>query len=98
MNQESSPNCEFRVKVIPKTRQSVMECWDGELLIVKLRSVPEKGKANKELVQLLRESIGLPKASVEIKSGKASRLKTVSIHGISKEDVEAKFFEFKKER
>lgn len=54
-------------------------------LKVKVRAVPEKGKANKALVNFLAKSLGLPKSSFEVISGHTSRAKTVLITGQASE-------------
>lgn len=57
---------------------------------VKVRAVPEKGKANKALEEFLAKSLGLPKSSFEVISGHTSRAKTVLIAGEANE-IEAKW-------
>lgn len=58
---------------------------DGNTVLrVRVRAVPEKGKANAALVKLLAKSLGLPKSSLEVISGPKSRVKTVLIRGDSK--------------
>ena len=53
----------------------------AKYLKVRVRVVPENGKANQALIALLAESLGVPKAAVRIVSGAASRLKKVEISG-----------------
>ena len=49
---------------------------DGvEFLKVSVLSVPEKGKANKELIDLLAKSLKLAKSKIELISGEADRYK-----------------------
>ena len=47
-----------------------------------LRSPPDKGKANKELIELVANFFGVSKSNVSIVSGLTSREKTVKIEGI----------------
>lgn len=58
-------------------------------LKVKVRAVPEKGKANKALCRLLAKYFKLPKSSLEVISGHKSRTKRVLIREAS-EDFEKK--------
>ncbi|MCH8081471.1 MAG: YggU family protein [Proteobacteria bacterium] len=58
-------------------------------LKVKVRAVPEKGKANQALCRLLAKYFKLPKSSLEVISGHKSRTKRVLIRGAS-EDFEKK--------
>lgn len=59
-------------------------------LKVKVRAVPEKGKANKALEGFLAKSLGLPKSSFEVISGQTSRAKKVLITADPKE-IRARF-------
>ena len=51
---------------------------DGSLK-VKLRAVPEKGRANEELLAVIAEHFKVPKGNVELLSGETSRRKRVRI-------------------
>jgi uncharacterized protein (TIGR00251 family) len=48
-------------------------------LVVRVRAVPEKGKANKSLIDLLSKTLGIAKRYITVIKGHTSRLKTVSI-------------------
>lgn len=76
----------LKVQVSPGSKKSEIEGFDPwkNALIVKVRSPPEGGKANRELIELLSEFFS---AEVEIVSGLKSRKKTVVVRGLSKEDV-----------
>ena len=50
-------------------------------LKVRVRAVPENGKANKSLEKLITKHFKVPKSSVQIASGTTSRLKTIKITG-----------------
>jgi uncharacterized protein len=74
----------FQVRLTPNASKDVIEAWrsasDGSVhLAVKVRAVPEKGKANAALVALLAKQLGLPKRDVDVIRGATSRLKTVRI-------------------
>ena len=60
-----------------------VEKIDGKAarLKVKVTKVPEKGKANKALCELLAKYFKLPKSSIEVISGSKSRTKSVLIRG-----------------
>ena len=65
----------IKVKVKPSSgRQEVIE-KEGELFVY-LKSIPEDGKANVELLKLLRKHFG---KEVRIKSGFGSRNKIVEV-------------------
>lgn len=69
----------FNVKVSPNSRQQRWHLDAHGALKCSLRSAPEKGKANKELIELLHTTLSIPKKDIEIISGLTSRQKKVSI-------------------
>ena len=55
---------------------------DGSLrLKARVRAVPEDGKANKSLEQLLARGLGVPKTAVTIVAGHTARAKTLQVAG-----------------
>jgi len=57
-------------------------------LAIKVRAVPEKGKANKAVVEFMAKQLSLPKSTLEIASGTTNRNKTIRITGDPKAIVE----------
>lgn len=47
----------------------------------RVRAVPEDGRANAALVELVADEIGVPKSTVSVTAGKTARLKTLLIAG-----------------
>lgn len=72
----------FSVKVVPGSSRTRIAGPYGQALKINLAAAPEKGKANKELVKLLAETLGLPNAAVEVTSGTTQPLKEITIYGI----------------
>ena len=54
---------------------------EGNKIVVGLRSRPERGRANDELVKKLAKHFKVPSSSVRIVSGFKSRRKVVEIEG-----------------
>lgn len=75
------------VKVIPKSGRSELK-FEGKTLKAWLKSAPEDGKANEELVRTLADKLGAPKTCIEIVRGFSSKNKIVDISGISTEEIE----------
>jgi len=73
----------FHVKVVPRSSKSeVVGVLEDGSLKVKLAAVPEKGKANEELRQVLARTFGVPRSQVEIIAGETSPRKLVRVtHG-----------------
>ena len=80
----------FFVKVTPRSGKRAFAGWEGDKLKVKLLSPPEKGEANKELIEFLCESLSLKKTQVKIVSGETSRVKKVAIECASADELEKK--------
>jgi uncharacterized protein len=71
---------DIRVKVIPKSSRTELVGYlpDGTWK-VKIAAVPEKGKANRELVEFLAEKLGVAKSRIRIVSGQTSPLKRIHV-------------------
>ncbi|MGY8678980.1 DUF167 domain-containing protein [Bradyrhizobium sp. UFLA05-153] len=55
---------------------------DGRsVLKVRVRAIADGGEANRAVLQLIAKSLGVPKASVRLLSGAASRLKQIAVDG-----------------
>lgn len=48
-------------------------------LKVRVRAVPEKGKANAAIEKVLAKALGVPKSAVSVEKGETQRIKTVRI-------------------
>jgi uncharacterized protein YggU (UPF0235/DUF167 family) len=76
----------LHVRLTPKGGRDAVEGWtqgaDGvPYLKARVRTVPEDGKANAALTQLLAESLAVPKSAVRIAAGGSARLKRIEIAG-----------------
>ena len=69
----------LRLKVKPGARvDELTELADGTWQ-ARVKAPPVDGKANAAVVALVARHFGVPKASVQIKSGASARLKLVTI-------------------
>jgi uncharacterized protein (TIGR00251 family) len=84
---KSSPGIRLAIKVTPNAGRDEITGFKDGVLQVKVAAAPEKGKANKALVDLLSERLGVRKSSITIIKGETSRNKVVLINGISNEDL-----------
>ncbi len=76
----------LKVHVSPGSRRGEILGYDEwrNALMVRVKSPPEGGKANREVVKLLSEFFS---ADVEIVSGHRSRSKVVVVKGLSEKEV-----------
>jgi len=75
------------VKVIPRSSRTEMLGKENDIYRMKLTDPPVEGKANKAVIELLAEKLGVPKREIEIVSGKTGRLKTIRIRGLAAGEV-----------
>lgn len=59
---------------------------DGALKVCVTQS-PEKGKANKAIIEVLSKSLGLKKSQIELISGETAHHKKFLVHGIVADDL-----------
>ncbi len=70
----------IEVKVIPQAGKSGYELDQKGVLKWYLKSAPEKGLANKELIKGLSKELKIPQNDIEITVGLTSRNKKIKIH------------------
>lgn len=70
----------FWIKVRPNASNTkATSVLDDGTVKIDIAAVPEKGKANRELLNYLSEEFGVPRSSVEILCGEGAREKQVRI-------------------
>jgi uncharacterized protein (TIGR00251 family) len=78
----------LQVRVSPGARASTIVGRHGDGWKVRVAAAPEDGQANEALVRLLSERLAIPRASVQLVSGRRSRDKIVSLTGIDAAETE----------
>ena len=79
----------IQVKVIPGASREGIE-WLGDILKVKVRAAPEKGRANTAVESLLAARLGLAKSAVNVVAGFTQAFKTIEITGMDAEGLRNK--------
>jgi uncharacterized protein len=74
------------IYVRPGSSVAGIEGMYGRWIKIKLSAPPERGKANKELINLLSKIIGIRKNEIEIISGVSSNYKKIRINTDSNKD------------
>lgn len=77
---------EIAIRLTPKAGKAAIEgasqLADGSrVLLAKVRAAPEKGEANRALLELLADILAVPKSSLTLAAGDKNRLKRVRIAG-----------------
>ena len=78
----------FRVQVAPRSSRSEVVGEHNGALRVRLAAPPVDGAANEELIHVLAKKFKVSRSAVTILSGHSSRLKQVSIDGVSESALE----------
>lgn len=77
---ESEGEIFLRIKVLPRSNKTeFVEMREDNSLKIRLKAVPEKGKANKELIKFLSEEFKTKKENILIISGQTAQIKLVKI-------------------
>ncbi|MCS7214934.1 MAG: DUF167 domain-containing protein [Thermodesulfovibrio sp.] len=73
----------YILKVYVKTgaKTTGIEGIEGDILVLRLKSQPRDGIANKELIERLSEILKVAKSQLEIVRGKRSKQKAIKIKG-----------------
>ena len=79
--EENYNNSILNIKIIPNAKNSefitIMDNW---VLKIKIAAIPEKWRANKELISFLSQELRLKKDDITIISGETSQLKRIKIN------------------
>lgn len=75
------------IKVVPRSTREDIAGWLGGELKIRVRQVPEAGKANAAVRKLLSKTLATPLQNVRIVSGESSPRKTIEIIGLDEREV-----------
>lgn len=81
MNNNSVNDCDeiIDVYVKPNSIKNIVEGYYGKRIKIRIACAPEKGRANKALIDYIASKTGLSKTSIKILSGHKSSFKTISV-------------------
>lgn len=75
----------MNVRVIPRSSEDRIEGVDettqGPVLKIRVRAIPDRGEANRSVERVVADWLGVPRTSVGIIAGTASRTKRIGIAG-----------------
>ena len=72
----------LEIKVVPKSGKQALKLEKAGIIKCYLKSAPEDGKANKELIQFLSKLTKTPQSSITIIKGELSRSKVLLFHEV----------------
>ena len=71
------------IRVTPLGGRSAIERVEAGQLRVRLAAAPVDGAANRELLEFLAKTLGLPRRNLTLIQGERSRLKLVQVVGLT---------------
>ncbi|HSE31440.1 MAG TPA: DUF167 domain-containing protein [Pyrinomonadaceae bacterium] len=77
----------FNVKVVPRASRSELAGEQDGALRVRIAAPPVDGAANEELKRLIAKKLEVKPRSVTIVSGRSSRIKKITVEGVSAEKL-----------
>lgn len=80
----------LKVRAVPNASKTAVAGRLGDAVKIKLKAVPEGGRANAELCEFLADALGVGRRAVYLESGDTSRDKRVVVEGMAEAAVLAK--------
>jgi len=84
---ESSAGATFAVKVHPRAKKNAITGELGDALKLALTAPPAEGKANQACIEFFAKLLQVPRSSVTIAAGHASRNKVIRVVGITVQQI-----------
>jgi uncharacterized protein len=77
------------IRVVPRAKRNEIAGERDGRLLVRVAAPPVDGKANAAVIKLLAKALGVPRGSVSVVRGEASRDKLVRVEGVDAEALRA---------
>lgn len=84
----AKPSTRVRLRVSPGARRTELAGRHGDGWKIRVSAAPERGSANDAVLDLLAETLELPRRSLSIVSGHGSREKVILMEGIGPAETE----------
>ncbi len=85
---ENDGGVSFAVKVHPRAKKNAITGEVGDALKLSLTTPPVEGRANEACIEFFAKLLKVPRSSVTIASGLASRNKVLRVAGVSAQDMQ----------
>jgi hypothetical protein len=85
---ETPAGISFAIKVHPRAKKNAIAGELGDALKVVLTAPPVEGKANEACIEFFAKLLEVPRSSVTITAGQASRNKVIRVVGLSAVEIE----------
>jgi uncharacterized protein (TIGR00251 family) len=84
----AKPSTRVRLRVSPGARRAEVAGRYGDGWKVRVSAPPERGRANDAVLDLLADTLDLPRSSLSIVSGHGAREKVVLMEGVGPAEIE----------
>jgi uncharacterized protein (TIGR00251 family) len=79
--------CAIGIRLKPGSSREKIVSIDGNEISMAVTAAPVDGKANDAMIRLLAKTLDIPKSSITLRRGAASRNKLVEIGAMTSEEV-----------
>ncbi len=79
MPQIKNKTSHLKIKVIPNAKETQLIGRMGDFIKIKIAAVPDKGKANQELINFLAKQFGVKKDDIQIIRGHKNHRKILVV-------------------
>lgn len=90
MSADARPHARLKLRVSPGASRASVVGRFGDAWKVRVAALPERGRANDEIEQLLAGSLGIGADDVQIVAGRGARGKVVRLTGVTRDVAERK--------
>jgi uncharacterized protein (TIGR00251 family) len=87
MKNSSDKKVTIEIHLQPGAKRSEIVGFREGILYAKVTSLPQRGRANRALVELMAQTLKVPRSAINIIRGQSSRSKVIAIWGLTTEDV-----------
>ena len=77
----------LEIHLQPDAKRNEVAGFRDRVLYVKVTALPQKGQANRALLELMAQTLGVPKSALAIIRGYTNRNKVVAIQGLTAEEL-----------
>ncbi|MBD0328871.1 MAG: DUF167 domain-containing protein [Thermoleophilia bacterium] len=84
----AEPSARLRLRVVPGASEDALVGRHGDAWKVRVAAPPERGAANRAVVELLARTLVVSPASVAVVSGHGARDKTIGVRGLAAAEAE----------
>lgn len=86
----AGPSIRLQLRVSPGSSRSGIVGRHGDAWKVRVAAAPEGGKANEAVLELLAQTLDVPRRNLTLATGRAARDKVVILQGLTRTEAESR--------